>query len=524
MKIYISKVLSNKMVMRLLLFSAFFFFYVLLGGCIIDSAPYGNCFFGADNGRVFIDLSQVQADHGRVKVHPLFILLVQPFSLLLSPQFVWYGVRYGVVMIQSLSGAMSVLVFNMILENLKIEKKLCILMTLIFGFSFTNMIFSTVPETFIFAQIGLIVFWFYISSVSEFSYKLKKVEIFNLIFLGIICFGITITNYLWYLVGLTYLLFKRGRNIKYNVKIFTGINFVNCLGIIVLCKIQSFIWKGAPPFWNSIFDSLFHNIPYEETNYMNWSISFSKMILWIKQTLLYPLLCPDVYLIPEGNEYRPILFGKYPDIIAIFFFLFMATVVIGIMSYIVKLIIKRYKDLFFASVFLVWIGNMCLHYIYGAEEAFIYSSHYYFFFLLLVGYTFNTVESQIVRKCLRVDLIACVVIEFINNLWRFFQTFNLAMERIDMPYSFVQESLRFLVKFIAVMIIVLLSLAGLIVYFSNRREQNRKQLLFEKDNTGKRACACVSERDRISVIICGCACGYIVLLSLMAGYICYTAV
>lgn len=436
MRKLISKIFYEKKIAFLFVFFSFFFLYVLLGMCIAYPTSYGaNLFFGADNGRVYNDIVYLATDHVRIKVHPLFLLLVQPIVHLAKG--IVFQETMTVLLLQGFCGAMADLMFYLILEKLKVDSFFLILLLLIYGLSFSNIIFSAVPETFIFAGVGLIAYWFYVLAISEASCKLGKIEICVLIFFGIISFGITLTNYFSYSIGLIYLLLKKEKDKRQGVKTYIRINGINGLGIVILCKMQTLIWHNAPFFWTSIFDALFHGVQYEEAKYMDWGINFSKIIQWIRQTMFYPFISPNVYM--ASGTYSSICFGDYHHLVEIVSVIFIIVAVVAIMAYILKLIRNKYKDLFFGALFLTWIGNMCLHFIYGSAEAFIYSPHYHFLFLLLAGYSFSALENKILKQSLQIGLVAVVIVELINNLYRFFDTVNLALDFAGVSYSMMKS-------------------------------------------------------------------------------------
>ena len=72
-------------------------------------------FFNADTTRVYDDMTSFDANHYRTKVHPLFVLLTQPFVLVLKKIF---GELNAVVIYQALIGASCVVLFYLILRKL----------------------------------------------------------------------------------------------------------------------------------------------------------------------------------------------------------------------------------------------------------------------------------------------------------------------------------------------------------------------------------------------------------------------
>lgn len=204
------------------LFIVMFAFYVFCGMCISYPVSFeSNIFFSADNQRAFSDLMEITGNHYRIKVHPAFLFLAE------APALVLDGIvnhqRMTVIIMEAFCGSMSAYVFYSILEKKGVDLKVRSLTTAIYAFSFSHLIFSTVPETYIFANLGLISYWYFILLASEKQGDFNKKEIFLLCFFGCISFGITLTNYCSYLVGLVYLTSRRYKK-KRGIKCFLLIN------------------------------------------------------------------------------------------------------------------------------------------------------------------------------------------------------------------------------------------------------------------------------------------------------------
>ncbi len=427
-------IIKNRKAFFLLLL---FMFYVFLGLCISYPVFYeNNIFFGADNARVYLDLTSIEFNHRRIKVHPLFLLLTQPITFVLNGLINNHAM--SVIILEAFCGTMSISAFYSILQDKKVSISIRILFTLIYATSFAVVIFSTIPETFIFAAFGLTAFWRFVSLSSKKNCAFTKHEIFLLVFYGIISFGITITNYCSYLVGLIYLLFCRG-HIKKKIKWGFIINAINGLVIIFLCLFQKYVWNQSPLFWTSIISGL-QGGEYEETLYMNFNINVEKTIAWLKQTILYPLISPEVYMKEAANDYCPILFSGYSfwlkGILIVFLMLLVSTILLSV----IKVIKNFNKEMgYVASILIAYIGNLFLHYIYGCYEAFMYSPHYLFLILVILAIFLNNIKNSNYKKILIVYFYCFLIIEFVNNMIRFFETANLALKYEGASFSLIHS-------------------------------------------------------------------------------------
>lgn len=416
------------------LFCVFFLMYVFLGLCISWQTAFNtNIFFGADNTRAFQDMTLIIMDdpsgHYRIAVHPLFLLLAQTPVLLVNG--VVNRPEMSVILVEACCGALSVCLFDGILGRKGVERRIQTAFTLIYGCSFSMMIFSTVPETFIFAGLGLVSFWYFLALAGEKKGPLSGREKLLAVFFGIVSIGVTLTNYVFYLVGLIYLLLLR-YGFKSGAKEFFKLNVFNGGGVIVACLYQRFVWKQAPLFWISIINA-FLGQPYEETRYMNWECSLAKTATWLKETVFRPLLAPAIYLTNPGQSYHPTGFSGYGATLKAVLILFWATAAVCLAFHLAARLKDRFdleRDGYLLGLLAAFAGNLALHYIYGYDEAFMYSPHYLFYILLAVPLALKRGLTPPPRGVLIPGLLAFWVIEVLNNLSRFFQAAQVALDTI----------------------------------------------------------------------------------------------
>lgn len=423
---------------EVLIFGVVFMIYAFLGLCISYKMIDTNIFFGADNRRAFEDLACIKVNHYRTTVHPLFPLLAETITLFVNG--IVNRSEMAVILIEAFCGALSVSLFYSILKRTNTEYLIRVLFTLIYGFSFSMLIFSTVPETFILSAVGLLGFWYFVILISGSDDQFTKKECFLLIFFGIVCFGITLTNYIFYMVGLIYLLLCR-YDIKKGIKFFLKINIINVIIIVILCRFQQFIWNDCPLFWPGIIDGICGR-GYKETAYMNWSFTFPKTVVWVKQIAFTPLLSSDVNLQNPGEDYHPILFSEYAPSMKLLLLVFYIFLTGCIIFNLIKQI-KRFhltKNGYMIALLIAYTGNLVLHYIYGYNECFIYSPHYLFYYLLISGISLKYVGNQKIKKIIMLGLLFFVVIEVVNNLSCFFQTANLALSTMDSSVGLIHAA------------------------------------------------------------------------------------
>lgn len=421
------------------MFFVFFTLYVFLGLCISCWPTTGeNIFFNADNGRAFGDLTSVFYDHYRIKVHPLFLLIAETVTLFVNGLI--NNPAMSVICVESFCGAISVSIFYSILLHKKVDRYYAIIFSAIYGLSFSTVLFSTIPETFIFAGTGLIAYWYFIVNIVDTKQKLGIMEYSMIIFFGIISFGITLTNYVFYLAGLFYVLWCK-YDFKNAISRFLRLNLANGLIITILCKFQQFIWKTAPLFWTSIIDSL-HGESYEETLYMDWSVSWGKTIWAIKSSLLRPILAPNVYWEEFENNVHQTLFGGYSNfakiVLCSFFLLCIVCVAVLVLQAAKNFSLRESGYIFCLLACLV--GNLGLHYIYGGGEGFLYSAHYLFLLLQITAIAMSGIRNRKLKCAIKIFVTFFCLVEGMNNIYHFFQTTTLVLIYANAPLSLMHSA------------------------------------------------------------------------------------
>ncbi len=110
--------------------------------------------FKADHGRVIRDLTDVDVDHSRTAVHPLFVLILNPLGVLLARAFGSHSA--AAVLMNSVAGALCVVMAGAFLRRAGLRGFHATAFAAILGFSATHIFFASTPETWIFAAAGVI--------------------------------------------------------------------------------------------------------------------------------------------------------------------------------------------------------------------------------------------------------------------------------------------------------------------------------------------------------------------------------
>jgi hypothetical protein len=154
------------------------------GSRLVDGRIYDADAFDADGRRVVHDIGRVGGSHYRTKVHPLFVLLVNPPGALLKA--IVGRPRTSALLLDAAAGAAGVLLLHVLLGRLGIGRTRAVLWSLLFATSASQVFFSVVPETYAFSGAGLLLsFLVFASPVSRRPARVAS---------AVVSFGVTVTN------------------------------------------------------------------------------------------------------------------------------------------------------------------------------------------------------------------------------------------------------------------------------------------------------------------------------------------
>ena len=343
-------------------------------------------FFNADTSRVYDDMTSFDANHYRTKVHPLFVLLTQPFVLVLKKIF---GELNAVVIYQALIGSFCVVLFYLILRKLnKREFKLRPFMVL-FILSFPQVVFSVIFETYIYAELGLLFMWLvglYLIKKKSLSY----LDFLLLILAGVFSMSITVTNFAQFVFLLFFIIFFN-KSLKNKFITFCSIIFFSVAITTFFACIQNLIWKSAPNFFTVSVSDFLINKNSEEFLYVSKSFSLDNLLLQIRTSTISQM---------------SFMFQKHPMEFIFYYNLGVNILAIALFSIFVLmniLFIKKHKDeiikhRFYLSILTAYCFNFVFHIFYGYGTNFLYTLDYTFLILLIVFYIISNYYGPLYNK------------------------------------------------------------------------------------------------------------------------------
>lgn len=373
-----------------------------------------NVYFGADNGRAYWDLAFIKSNHYRIKVHPLFLFLVQPLVLLVNG--ITQDAATSIILVQSGMATINVFcLFSAMHVILKLERRIAMLLCGVYLVSFSTMLFTATPETFLYASLYLVLFWYWVIWKWKQDLTISKRDLPFLLFFGITTFGVTLTNYAQYIIGfLLLLIYTSNLNKVQKLMAFGAMNGLNGICIILLAKWQQICWKGnVPVFWSSLKQAVRGSQEFEEFHYMDWNVSVGKLFTEWKDFWGHTLIAGNITDSGSGVAFLSFSVADTAVLVGMCV-LFFAWLSFGLFPALKNLCFPglipgscdtvENRPLIVALV-LAWGYNLGLHYIYGSSESFIYSQHYLFLVILIQGILLTGLKEG--RTCIWITAGLC---------------------------------------------------------------------------------------------------------------------
>ena len=275
------------------LFIVSMFFLTLLG--IFLSYNYNlyenyNLLFDSDTGRVILDATLMNAEHYRVDIHPLFIIMIQPLVFIIKGIVV--NRIMAIIILSSIVSSLTVVYLYKIFKIEKLSEKTSILLSLIYLFTFSNIIFTSGIETYTFAAFFLVLLFYYFIKNKDKEFDNKSYVLLGI--LGLLSFSMTITNYIIFLiVCFTLWIFKK---VKLKKLLIVGICTVAALFILNLG--QRVIWNNTSVLWKLNMN--------EETKFMSEKkLNIKNAQKIVENDFINPIISSSIYLkVNYGSEYN----------------------------------------------------------------------------------------------------------------------------------------------------------------------------------------------------------------------------
>lgn len=141
---------------RAALFLAFFALYLATGRSLGKTGVFAHddALFQSDTSRATRDLTEPGADHYRTKVHPLFVILLNPLGTLLW-KITGSQIRAAALLVAA-AGALCVVMAHTFFRAIGHGTAAALALAVLLGVSASHLVFASIPDTFIFTALGLI--------------------------------------------------------------------------------------------------------------------------------------------------------------------------------------------------------------------------------------------------------------------------------------------------------------------------------------------------------------------------------
>lgn len=416
----------------------FFFIYYLVCGIFLsyhyDFKNTYDLLFDADTARIIGDFSNIFANHYRLQVHPLLVLFVQPIILFLTG--ITQDNIISILIFSSLITSFSVGVMYKIIYLFREDKKISLIISLIFGFCFSNLVFTAGIELYNIAALTLICLFYLICSIIK--DKCNKNYMFYLFVVGILLFSITVTNYVVFLIGCFILFISK----KINIFKLLALNGFVVLTVFILSFVQNYLWHNTP-LVNDFVDTTIGETSGEWTNF---NIGVSEIKKVILDDYFYAIVGNDLELENVGYPRVAFINNSYVNILVV------------LLLYILMLfcLFKNFKKNKYINLFLILVllFNTCLHIVYGNECAFLYSQHFLYLYFLILGVNcFN-------NKKIKIFLVIFLIYEFFMNQIYFKKLLDLVGSVLKSNYFMNKFSLGMIFLILFVLFVII----GVLIY------------------------------------------------------------
>ena len=342
---------------------------------LITNGTETDVFYGGDTPRVLQDMTMQEGLHYRTSVHPLFVILTQPFIRILGRVT---GVIVAAVIFEAAVGALSATLFYRLMQKLGASKKTSLLATVILVLSFTQVAFNSIFETYVFSQFGLMVMW--VIAAGLINKKLELKDYAPLVIAGIFSLAFTLTNIVQFLILLSIIIFLN-KNVKCKFIKFSSILLVVLSITVMLADVQKTFWPSANNFFTSSINGFVLDKNSEEFTYIERTWSAKRVIFQMNTSFVYQFGLLGGLILEKSNLINMlglICFGLFSLINLYYFFTKR----------------KIFKEKIYFALLSAYGFNFVLHIFYNPYESFLYVLHYNFLIIAILFYIFTHLDEK----------------------------------------------------------------------------------------------------------------------------------
>lgn len=360
------------------LFFGFLFLYFTVGLylCFFNdiASSHFNIFFDMDTCHIYkIAKSNFYIPQGVYK-HPFLLFVIKPF-LLLTTAFV-NSARAGSLFLQAILGSGVLCLIYAIIDKLTNRKKLALLSALIYGFSISSVIFSSMFELYIYTAFLNTLLFYYIILLWKKEGPLKYIDYFLLALLLISSVGITVITAVANLV-LVFFLFKQKNSGIKNSLFFLAETIALYYLFLLITKL------GNPDFLVTYVEKI-------ELSFYKFDYDLNRLMIVLKSVFVHSFYGLKLQTGVIGKNFMGIFFANVqPRILYIPSLIFIFFAFAGLVKN-----IKATKSPLILPLILILVIHILECYIYDSEYCFLFSQNILPFLIVLMALLYEKFSDK----------------------------------------------------------------------------------------------------------------------------------
>jgi hypothetical protein len=346
--------------------------YFTIGVLMLEADRYraagmheNDIFFQADSRYAVENLTQFDSHYRRVHMHPTFVIMFNPIGQMVNA--IVQNPPIATSIVCALFGGINVGLLMYFMVLVKLPNRWVLLFGIIFGLSSTQLVFSTVPDTYVFSATGMIMIL--IAGVKEW-----RIQYWALITAYLL--GITISNIVPAMLAVFFFVFSgRLRQVwEERTKVFYYVLFTGGV-TAVLSLLQKLIYDSwlLSMLYRMEKDQQFLFIP------SSWSEGFHRTIDLLEHILVFNVVAPFTSLADHAviKDIQLLSFQKASLLDFSLSGLAAWPIWISVVALVAHLIIryKLFQLTFVKACFAILSFHFVLHFTYG-DDLMLYASHW----------------------------------------------------------------------------------------------------------------------------------------------------
>ena len=326
-------------------------------------------------------------------VHPFVLLIIRPLVLFVS--FFLKGDRFSsAILLVSFSGALCVFLAWYFVRQVTGNSLYAALISSLIGVSAAHLVFGSLIETYIFLAAVMMIFIVLL---------LRKSSLFTLILVGLVSFGITISNFIQTVIAFFF--------VRRDFKQWIQYGLIVSVLVIPLTLLNNFIYPDSQPYF-----FIPSSLGAEADNTFAPSINRAKAV--VRVMFFYSLVAPEPLILDEEIPFLkvwifkadPMRLGEYETWLGTSLALaWLVLLVFGGILFLKN--IKTSNNQYAFSFIFILLFNFILHLRYG-KDLFLYSTNWTYALILFLALAWQEVSG---KRWFQLVLLVFISLLILNN-------------------------------------------------------------------------------------------------------------